>query len=767
MEFKNNEILLSVDGKLELNSIYQLIFDYSPVGIFYFDTESNILVFNEKFVEILGSQRKKLENFNILRNVKDINIINAVKKCLSNEEVIYQGEYTSFTGNKTVYIRLLLKPLLSGDSKVMGCIGLAEDITLQYRTEQELNLSRSQLLAILDNLPSGVWLKNLEGRYIAVNQKFSEACRKPYKNIIGFIDKDIWGNDLASKIIEEDFKVITAKKQIINRVKFKIFENEQIWEVFKTPVFNNKGEIVGTCGYFTDVKSRIETETALLNEKKYFENLFNNSPDAIVITDKQSNVLRVNKKFVTLFQYDENEIIGKNIDELVAEGKEVETARNITLLAHSGNLTSYEAVRLKKDSTKIDVNILGVPITLPDGSIVVYGIYQDITRQKNEHKELIEAKQKAIESDRIKSNFLANISHELRTPLNGILGFSELLLSEITDSTQFDMINNIHISGNRLLETINSIIDVSIIESDKLNLELTEIDLIDFLEKILDTNRKSAIEKGLQFDIIFNSHVVFKTDRRLFQQILQNIVRNAIKYTKQGKITISISKAEILDNPFLQINVEDTGIGISNEDFDKVFQHFSQVSEGYARNYEGIGLGLTVAKHYVELLDGFITLESELEKGSIFKIFLPLNENDIYENIESFNKKINKKNSILLIEDNKANADYIYFCLKDNYNIEIAHKQSDALKLIEKNQYQVILLDVFENYYISLHKFINQVKENINYLKVLIIALVSNKDGNLDNEIFKNVLTDFISKPFRKDDLKKIVSDNIDKINKK
>lgn len=763
MESCQDESVFYKENIFELNSIYELIFNYSPIGIFCFDKNGNIVLFNEKFTEILGSERNKLINFNIFKNVKDSNILKAIEKCLSNNEVSYYGEYTSVTGNKTVYMRLILKPLLNNkDKTIIGGIGLVEDFTQQHKAEQDLILSKSQILAILDNLPSGAWLKDLDGKYTAVNQRFSEVCRKPFKKIIGYTDKDIWGSELASKIVEEDFKVITNKKKITNRVKFDLFGTEQIWEEFKTPVFGKDGEVVGTCGYFTDIKSNIETETALLNEKKYFEYLFNNSPDAIIITDKNSTVLRVNKKFVSLFQYSEDEVLGRNIDDLIAEGKEIETARNITLMAHSGNLTSYEAVRLKKDRTKIDVNILGVPITMPDGTVVVYGIYQDISKQKAEHKELIEARQKAVESDKIKSNFLANISHELRTPLNGILGFSELLMSEIKDDNHLDMINNIRISGNRLLETIDTIIDVSIIESNKLNLELTEVEIIDFIEKIIQPQSKVAFDKGLKFEFKYDSHIIFKTDRRIFQQIILNLVRNAVKYTNIGKITVGVSKAEVMGNSFLMVSVEDTGIGINKDDFDKIFQHFTQVSEGYSRRYEGTGLGLTITKHYVELLNGYITLESELGKGSIFKVFLPLNEDDIIESFDIFNNKKNKKKSLLLIEDNKANADFIYFCLKDLYDVDVTSKLSVALQLIDEKQFQLIIMDIIDNNIDSDILFLNSIKSKIK--KIPVIALSSNKDRSQINYLLNSGFTDYLSKPFRKEDLRKIIFDNISNI---
>ncbi len=247
---------------------------------------------------------------------------------------------------------------------------------------------------------------------------------------------------------------------------------------------------------------------------------------------------------------------------------------------------------------------------------------KEIIKKRNE---IVKAKEKAEQSDRLKSTFLANISHELRTPLNGILGFAEILQDELSDPVYIEMSKAIHTSGIRLLETLNSIIDLSVIENNKLELYITRVNLADLIkERVLLYKVISAKEN---LEITHHCHpdnINIQSDPKILTNILNNLIDNAIKYTKEGGVNIEAGIDESGQKPVVWIKVFDTGIGIPENRLDHIFDRFTQVSEGQGRDYEGAGLGLTICKKYIEVLQGKISVKSKLDKGSEFLIKLPV-----------------------------------------------------------------------------------------------------------------------------------------------
>ena len=744
-------------------NVIQLIFDKSPIGIFLFDYQSIVIECNLKFTELVGSEKNKIISFNILESINNIEVKNAIKNCLSNKKTFYTGEYKSVTGNKSSFIKLILNPLTDEENNILGGIGIAEDYTFQKNYENELIQAKAQQRALLDNMPAIAWFKDINGIYLSVNQKFCELSNKKFKDIIGKTDYEIWYKELADKIVNEDLRVITQRRTISNEVKFANNEGEQFeLEVYKTPVLDHNSNIIGTTGYATDILTKKKSELELKTEKIYFENLFNNSPEAIVIADINSKVLRINKQFTKMFQFTEDEIIGRNIDEIISDESEIEFAHLITQQIQFGKNSSFETVRLRKDRTKVDVVILGVPITLSDGNVVIYGIYQDISKQKTEQHELLIAKEKAVESDILKTNFLATMSHELRTPLNGILGFSELLLSEDLNDEIMEMAQSIHQSGNRLLETINSILDISIIESNKLNIEIKKENIIDIILGKIKKYSPKALEKNIQINFDFNGVAFLHTDKKIFENIINNLLDNAVKYTKNGNIDIKLSNDYHNDQLYLAICISDTGIGIDKNNYEKIFQYFSQVSEGYTRTYEGSGLGLSITKHYVEILNGIIHLESTLNVGSSFTVKFPIKENDVVFLEKDLYNLSQIKPLILLVEDEKTNAEYVILSIRKLYDIDLATNGMEAIEMASNKQYDLILMDINLGRDMNGIYATSEIRRMINYQDIPIIAVTANAMIGQREELLSKGLTDYISKPFRKDMLIKVIQDNLE-----
>lgn len=252
------------------------------------------------------------------------------------------------------------------------------------------------------------------------------------------------------------------------------------------------------------------------------------------------------------------------------------------------------------------------------------------------NNDLTLALEEAKEMFRLKTNFLANMSHELRTPLIGINGFAELLHAEIADPELKEMAENIFNSGNRLALTLNLLLDLTLLETEKLKFNFKGIDVASEISAVFRRFNESANKKGITLKSTFSQEgIILQTDEMAFQSILNNLIDNAVKFSYEGLITVNISKK----SDCLEIKVTDTGIGIANEFQEIIFDEFRQASEGLNRNFEGTGLGLNITKKLVEKLSGNISVESELGKGATFIVNLPIQPIEYNAEIETANGK--------------------------------------------------------------------------------------------------------------------------------
>lgn len=433
----------------------------------------------------------------------------------------------------------------------------------------------------------------------------------------------------------------------------------------------------------------------------------------------------------------------------------------------------------------------------PDGRDVKYSILVDITDQKeiqgamikshaklamhskhlkNTNKnlqitklklqktvnELEKQKLKAETATAFKSQFLANMSHEIRTPMNAVIGMSKLLEQTELNETQKDYLNKIESSSKILLNIINDILDLSKIEAGKLELEKIDFNINDVIENLKNIIEYKVIEKNLEFNIINNlkeDQSIFYSDPFRLGQMLLNLVSNAVKFTEEGKIELKISQN---DQNKIVFEVIDTGIGLEQNEIDKLFNSFSQADLTTTRKYGGTGLGLTICKEIAHLMDGDVIVESQKDKGSKFTIEVDLpfgsKENIKYikeENLKNLELEMSKiKNAhILLVEDNTINQQITTVLLKPyNINIDIASNGEEGFELYKNNQdkYQLILMDtqmpVMDGY--ELTKLIRQIDEQLP-----IISLSANAMKSDIEKTISSGMNEHLSKPIELDKL--------------
>lgn len=318
-------------------------------------------------------------------------------------------------------------------------------------------------------------------------------------------------------------------------------------------------------------------------------------------------------------------------------------------------------------------------------------------------KELKEYQERSDTSNQLKSMFLANISHEIRTPMNGIIGmYNVLKQTNLTDEQQ-EFLDIINLSGNNLLTIIDDILDLSKIEAGQLVLEENKFNLKNEVNAVLDLLEIKAKGKGIKLYASFENQIpnAYIGDQARLKQILINLTNNAIKYTKEGSVTIKIETENIEEDYCdMKFSVVDTGIGISKQGQEKLFQAFSQIDSTTTRKYGGTGLGLAIAKNLTSLMNGDIGVESEEGKGSTFWFTATLKRNkESSELIQKDEAPVKEKEvnplTILLVEDNLLNQKFAMATLrKEGHRIEIAENGKVALDMYKNKKYDLILMDI-------------------------------------------------------------------------
>jgi PAS domain S-box-containing protein len=375
------------------------------------------------------------------------------------------------------------------------------------------------------------------------------------------------------------------------------------------------------------------------------ENIISAMDEFLILIDQEGKILTVNQATLESLQYNQKELEGKSISILFQDD---DFKRNlIENVSQEKSVKNHDSSLLTKIENEVPIIYSISPVKNEEGLVVgTVFIARDISEHKRAEEELIKAKVKAEESDRLKSAFLANMSHEIRTPMNGILGFAELLKEpDLTGEELDEYIRIIEKSGARMLNIINDIIDISKIESGQMQVTISETDVNEQTEYVYNFFKPETDQNGLQFSLknaLAAQEATIKTDSEKVNAILINLVKNAIKFTQKGSIEfgyvlkpVEPSQDESGDEPVkpaeLEFYVKDTGAGILEDQKEFIFDRFRQGNISLNRSYEGAGLGLSISKAYVNMLGGKIWVESEAGKGATFYFTIPY----IHEKAES------------------------------------------------------------------------------------------------------------------------------------
>ena len=362
----------------------------------------------------------------------------------------------------------------------------------------------------------------------------------------------------------------------------------------------------------------LRKEKDALNER--YTSLTRYANDMILSLDKDGNILEANQKAYDTYGYHRNDFLKMNLLDLSVDRK-----KDIEIIFSSINTEEgilFETNHKRKNGSMFPVEISAKLIKQGDEEILL-AIVRDNTERKKLEIDLILAKDRAEEMDRLKTIFLSNMSHELNTPMSGIMGFSELLLQELQDKNHKDMAEFIHKSSKRLNDTLTSLLDISKLESRKMNLDFSPIEIVSTLKNCRSRFTEAAIAKGLIINLKLEKEKIYiDAEPTIINKIFCNLLDNAVKYTKHGEIVLSVTE---LNNKAI-VKIVDSGIGISEENLELIFEPFRQASEGLTRKYEGSGLGLSITKKYVEILGGKIIVQSKIDMGTSITLEFPVSK---------------------------------------------------------------------------------------------------------------------------------------------
>ena len=538
-------------------------------------------------------------------------------------------------------------------------------------------------------------------------------CNETLLRKTGFKRTEVIGESVFSRFHPDCLETVKKNFQIFQEVgEIRNSEAELITAlggkipvlINSTAVRDKEGNILHSQSVLQDISELRRAEEELTQSEARFRAVADSAIDSIITADDSGIIVGWNQGAIKTFGYREHEIIGQSLTMLIPDNyKDLHMAGFSRI--KQGGLSNVIGKTVEFHGKRKNGEIFPIEVSMARWSTsndqFFTGIIRDITLRKLAEEELLRAKEKAVESDQLKSAFLANMSHEIRTPMNAILGFSELLndpdLDKVNKGQFLTMINH---ATHQLLHIITDIVDISKIEARQEVVHQEVFNLNDLLEEIKNVFELQASQKNLK--LVMNKKipidlVSLRSDPTKLRQILNNVIGNALKFTEQGTVEIAVYN----NDQQLIFSISDTGIGIDPSLHEAIFDRFRQAELGNSRKYGGTGLGLSLAKSYVEMLGGTIRVDSSPGKGSTFTFEIPwiIEPAELLPNVE-IKKEIGqvswKDKTILVAEDEEINLFYLQTVLKSTgVNIIIAVNGIEAVEHCKKNKdISLVLMDI-------------------------------------------------------------------------
>jgi PAS domain S-box-containing protein len=614
---------LLIDIKMEEEK-FSTAFQNSPVAILLTRfPDGHIIEVNSGFLNTTGFQYSDI----LGKTITEIGIWNSDE---DRKEIADELTLSGKVHEKEVKFRKMSGEIFSGlfTAEVINVnnekclLSSIDDITATKKYGEAIQYERNLLRTLIDNLPDPVTVKDSEGRYLLNNRAHLDVIgAESQSEVIGKTAFDFFPYEDALSYDIDDKDVINTGRIILDKVESAKHgeSGSPYWHLTtKIPLPDNTGNTIRLITISHDITDRKRAEDALKESADFNRSLLKTIPFGMNIIDEYGTVLFQSENFRNISGSD---AVGMKCWEVYRDDRtqcaECPLFRGIKI----GITEIYESHGILGGKI-FDIYHTGMMF---HGKKAILEIFHDITRRKNVEAELINAKEKAEESDRLKTAFLHNISHEIRTPMNAIVGFSALLNeNDLAPSDRESYLDIITQSSNHLLSIVSDIIEIANVEAGIMKANMAEININALFSRLYKQFLPKAVEKAIKFNVemtLPDNKSDYITDNTKLVQVLSNLLANAFKFTDSGNIDFGYK----IKDHFIEFFVSDTGVGIPEDMQLKIFNRFYQVDNKITRLHEGTGLGLSISKAYVEFLGGKIWLESAPDHGSVFYFTLPLN----------------------------------------------------------------------------------------------------------------------------------------------
>lgn len=565
------------------------ILGYSPEE-FYEDNELNLKIIHPDDLE---------KSKNMLENFTEPKVLKTIKK---------DGEI--------VWTELQLTPIYNDENEIEGFQGISRDVTERIKTRKMLEENAERYKKLFDENPLPMWIYELETlKFLDVNQAAIEKYGYSKDEFLAMTLLDIRPEEEHERL-RNDVKFYKNEVQVSSPWKHKLKDGTIIFVEIKSQAINIQGK-TSRLVLINDITARIKAEQQLRLTRIGVEK----SQIGVFQLNDDGSFIYVNEYACKLLGYSKAELTKLNIKSIDVNLTKEEWTNYLKKINDAGTDT-FETVHKKKDGSTFPVEVTINNFQF-EGRSITFAFVQDISERKKMLSDIIDAKNKAENSEKIKTEFLAQMSHEIRTPINAMINYSYLLKDECSLKMGSELkfiFDGIEISSSRIIRTIDLILNMSELQTKSYIPQYVDLDIAKISSDCINQIKHLGEIKKLKIN--FNNSAastILKVDEYSVHQIIINLLDNAVKYTAEGQIDLNITEY----NNSLILSVKDTGIGMSVDFLENLFKPFSQEESGYSRRYDGNGLGLALVKKYCDINYADISVESEKGKGSIFKVSFP------------------------------------------------------------------------------------------------------------------------------------------------
>jgi PAS domain S-box-containing protein len=777
-----------------------------PDSIYFKDINSKFLTINNSMAKQFGLENSAdaigKSDFDFFGKEHAGQAFEDEQKIISTGiPIIAKEEKETWLDGHFSWVSTTKVPMRDETGKNIGVMGISRDITTSKNAENALRISEERYKLVSELTSDYIYkIEVSESGQLSLNFVSDSFKTITGRELSQVNTMESWNSIIYSEDLQlmNDFihKLITTRKGGELEIRTYIKNNQLRWvNILAEPILNkDRNSVQSIIGSIKDITQRKLAEEALQETEEIFRNFMEYSPVFVFFKDENIRAIKLSSNYEKMLGKTMEELLGKTMDELfpselakkmVEDDRRILEAGEFVVVDEELNGRYYTTIKYPIQIDKNKRYLAGFTIDVTDKKIAEESLVKQnlaIEKQNEEYAslnkiyqlvneelsksndELITARNKAEESDRLKSAFLANMSHEIRTPMNAIIGFSDLVIDSNLPKEKLRLYTlTIKQRSYDLLTLINDILDISKIEAGQLILIEESGNVEDLITDVFNTYKMLWCESGksaVNFNYIYglsSDESKMMADFGRVRQILLNLVGNAFKFTRQGTITIGCQRK---DHDFILFYVSDTGIGIKPEKQTVVFDRFRQAEELHSQLFGGTGLGLSISKGLTELMGGSIWLESEEGKGSTFYFTIPYKpDTQITKKTEEHKKTKNnwKNKKILLVEDDEYNSEYLVEVLRETgIQVVLVGNGYDAIDMVKRDKsFNLVLLDIrlpdIEGFEVAI-----EMKKDQPDLPIIAQTAYASENHRLKS--MEAGCNDYIAKPIQQDDLLSLIA---------